>query len=393
MGARIRHGMVLFLAVGILVLSGCRPFPLRELIFITPTPAPSGTGAAVIPAPPPPTFPPIPEGLDEEEQRLIAIYQKVLPSVVNIDVEGVQASVFGSGSGFIYDTQGHIVTNNHVVEEAQEIWVTFYDGTVAKARVVGRDVYSDLAVIRVEAPPELLRPAELGDSSQLRVGQKVVAIGNPFGLRGTMTLGVISALGRALETPTRFQIPDVIQTDAAINPGNSGGPLVDLQGRVVGVNSAIRTDPTVGPANIGIGFAIPVNTVKRVVPQLIRNGRARYPYLGITATGAVSLAELRARGYDVPTTRGVLIQEVPPDGPAARAGLRGGQREVQVRGARILLGGDIITAIDGHPVASFDELVSYLVNHTEVGQTVTLTILRDGREMQVLVTLGERPSP
>ncbi|MFN3928399.1 MAG: S1C family serine protease, partial [Thermoflexus sp.] len=195
-----------------------------------------------------------------------------------------------------------------------------------------------------------------------------------------------------LETPTRFQIPDVIQTDAAINPGNSGGPLVDLQGRVIGVNSAIRTDPNVGTANIGIGFAIPVNTVKRVVPQLIQNGRARYPYLGITSTGAISLAELRARGYDVPTTRGVLIQEVVPNGPAARAGLQGGRREVLVRGVTVLLGGDIITAIDGHPISSFDELVSYLVNRTEVGQTVTLTILRDGQERQVQVTLEERPS-
>ncbi len=391
MGLRIRAGL-LALSLGILALSGCRSLSLRELIFVTPTP---GSGAAVVPAAPPSTPPPIPSGLDEEEQRLIAIYQKVLPSVVNIDVEGVEASLFGSGSGFVYDTQGHIVTNNHVVEDAEEIWVTFYDGTVAKARVVGRDVFSDLAVIRVDVPAELLRPAELGDSDTLRVGQKVVAIGNPFGLRGTMTLGVISALGRALETPTRFQIPDVIQTDAAINPGNSGGPLVDLQGRVIGVNSAIRTDrsATSIPANIGIGFAIPVNTVKRVIPQLIQAGRVRYPYLGITSTGAISLAELRARGYDVPATRGVLIQEVVPNGPAARAGLRGGTREVQVRGASILLGGDIITAIDGHPVSSFDELVSYLVNHTEAGQTVTLTILRDGQEQQVQVTLGERPSP
>ncbi|WP_376790188.1 S1C family serine protease [Thermoflexus sp.] len=391
MSSRIREGLWIFI-VGILALSGCRSFPLRELILVTPTP---GSGnVIVVPAGPSPTPPPIPPGLDEEEQRLIAIYQKILPSVVNIDVEGTEASAFGSGSGFIYDTRGHIVTNNHVVESAEEIWVTFYDGTVAKARVVGRDVFSDLAVIQVDAPSELLRPAELGDSDALRVGQKVVAIGNPFGLRGTMTLGVISALGRALETPTRFQIPDVIQTDAAINPGNSGGPLVDLQGRVIGVNSAIRTDSSATgiPANIGIGFAIPVNTVKRVVPQLIQNGRVRYPYLGITSTGAISLAELRARGYDVPATRGVLIQEVVPDGPAARAGLRGGTREVQIRGARILLGGDIITAIDGHPVSSFDELVSYLVNHTEVDQTVTLTILRDGQEREVRVTLGERPS-
>lgn len=392
MGSRIRKGIWILLA-GIFAWSGCRSLSLRELIFVTPTPA-SG-GAVVVPAGPPPTPPPIPSGLDEEEQRLIAIYQKVLPSVVNIDVEGAEASAFGSGSGFVYDTQGHIVTNNHVVEDAEEIWVTFYDGTVAKARVVGRDVFSDLAVIRVDAPAELLRPVELGDSDTLRVGQKVIAIGNPFGLRGTMTLGVISALGRALETPTRFQIPDVIQTDAAINPGNSGGPLVDLQGRVIGVNSAIRTDSSITgiPANIGIGFAIPVNTVKRVVPQLIQNGRVRYPYLGITSTGAISLAELRARGYDVPATRGVLIQEVVPDSSAARAGLRGGTREVQVRGTRILLGGDIITAINGRPVSSFDELVSYLVNYTEVGQTVTLTILRDGQERQVQVTLGERPSP
>jgi 2-alkenal reductase len=186
----------------------------------------------------------------------------------------------------------------------------------------------------------------------------------------------------------------VIQTDAPINPGNSGGPLVDLEGRVIGVNSAIRTDSDLGiPANIGIGFAVPVNAVKQVVPQLIREGRARYPYLGITAAGNVSLAELRARGYDVPDVRGVLIQEIQPDGPAARAGLRGGTREVRVRGVPVRLGGDIVTAIDGRPVASFDELVSHLVNRTEVGQTVTLTILRDGQERQIRVTLGERPSP
>ena len=382
-----------FWALLVLLAGGCQAFRLRELVFVTPTPATGAAPRPAAPASPAPTLPPLPSGLDEEEQRLVALYQKVLPSVVNIDVEGAEISAFGSGSGFVYDTQGHIVTNNHVVENAQEIWVTFYDGTVTRARVVGRDVYSDLAVIRAETLPEGLRPAELGDSDGLRVGQKVVAIGNPFGLRGTMTLGVISALGRALETPTRFQIPDVIQTDAAINPGNSGGPLVDLQGRVVGVNSAIRTDPNVGPANTGIGFAIPVNTVKRVVPQLIREGRVRYPYLGISSIGSISLAELRARGYDVPATRGVLVQEVLPDGPAGRAGLRGGTREVQVRGVRVLLGGDIITAIDGHPVGSFDELISYLVNHTEVGQTVTLTVLRDGRALSIPVTLGERPAP
>ncbi|MBO9362038.1 MAG: trypsin-like peptidase domain-containing protein [Thermoflexus sp.] len=388
---RWKNGFWLLLGLSVL-LSGCRSLPLRERIFVTPTPRPGG--AVVRSVGPIPTPLPSTSGLDEEEQRLIAIYQKVLPSVVNIDVEGTEVSAFGSGSGFVYDTDGHIVTNNHVVMRAGEIWVTFYDGTVAPARVVGRDVYSDLAVVRVDVPRELLRPVELGDSETLRVGQKVVAIGNPFGLRGTMTLGIISALGRALQTPTRFQIPDVIQTDAPINPGNSGGPLVDLEGRVIGVNSAIRTDSDLGiPANIGIGFAVPVNAVKQVVPQLIREGRARYPYLGITAAGNVSLAELRARGYDVPDVRGVLIQEIQPDGPAARAGLRGGTREVRVRGVPVRLGGDIVTAIDGRPVASFDELVSHLVNRTEVGQTVTLTILRDGQERQIRVTLGERPSP
>lgn len=334
--------------------------------------------------------------VDAQDALLVNLYQRVAPSVVFIKVfskVGGETNQLGSGSGFVLDREGHIVTNNHVVEEADVIQVTFSDGSIARAELLGRDPYSDLAVLKVDVDPERLVPVELGDSSTLQVGQRVVAIGNPFGLEGTMTAGVISALGRTLPTQIGgdekgvYSNPDIIQTDAAVNPGNSGGPLLDMRGRVIGVNSAIRSETAV---NSGIGFAVPVNTLKRVVPDLIKDGRYRYPYLGIVSNNVFTLAEL-AEPLDLPVIHGVLVAEVAPGGPAARAGIRGGDREVTVMGVPVKAGGDIIVAIDGYRLRNFDDLISYLVRETEVGQEVTLTIIRDGKEMDVRVRLGERP--
>jgi S1-C subfamily serine protease len=353
--------------------------------------------AATSTPPSPPTR--VPESLiidaDAEEQLLVNIYERVNPAVVNIDI-AVRAlddlSGVGSGSGFVIDKQGHIVTNNHVVEDADQMRVTFADGIVAEAQLVARDEDSDLAVIKVDVDPDRLVPLELGNSSSLRVGQRVIAIGNPWDLGGTMTVGIVSALGRSL--PGRitadlgfYSIPDLIQTDAAINPGNSGGPLLDSRGRVVGVNTAIRSEDR---SNSGVGFAVPVDIVKRVVPALIDEGRYRYPYLGITANGNVTVAELSTE-LDLPVQHGVLISEVSSGQPAARAGLRGGTDEYNFLGQRVTIGGDIILAIDGYELRDFDDLIAYLVRETSVGQEVVLTILRDGETLQVSLTLGERP--
>ncbi|RMF26928.1 MAG: PDZ domain-containing protein [Chloroflexi bacterium] len=350
--------------------------------------------------PPQPTPTPLPESIyqeiEAEDALLIHIYQRVNPAVVNIDIATRHFSdepiEMGSGSGFVIDKEGHIVTNQHVVAGAEQIEVTFYDGSVAEARIVGQDEDSDLAVLQVDLPPERLVPVELGDSSTLQVGQRVIAIGNPFGLQGTMTTGIISALGRTLpsrisDAGGRYQIPDVIQTDAAINPGNSGGPLLDSRGRVIGVNSAIRSQTG---ANTGIGFAIPVNVVKRIVPQLIAHGRATYAYLGITSDGRFTVAEL-GRYTEMPVDHGVLIAEVAPGGPAAKAGLRGGDRTITVLGSEVRVGGDIIIAIEGRPLRDFDDLIAYLVEETEPGQEVLLTVVRDGETLEIPVTLGERP--
>jgi 2-alkenal reductase len=332
-----------------------------------------------------------------EEAVLINLYERANPAVVNIDISGElegQTTELGSGSGFVLDKQGHIVTNNHVVEGADEIRVTFWDGRVAKADLVGQDPYSDLAVLRVDVQASWLMPLELGDSEQIRVGQRVVAIGNPFGLRGSMSVGIISALGRSLsanvngEGPS-FQNPDIIQTDAAINPGNSGGPLLNLRGQVIGINSAIRTEGLVR-ANSGVGFAVPSNTIRRVVTQLIQKGTVAYPYLGVTVDNRFTLAELAAE-IEMPVDQGVLISTVVKDGPADRAGLRSSTRVVRVRGAKVEIGGDIIIAIDGTRVNTFDEMIIYLTNKTEVGQTVNLTIVRDGKEIQLPLKLTDRP--
>jgi 2-alkenal reductase len=295
----------------------------------------------------------------------------------------------GTGSGFVIDQDGHIVTNNHVVADAEEVQVTFDDGTSVRARVIGTDPDSDLAVLKVDVPASALYPVVMGDSDRLEIGQRAIAIGNPYGLRGTLTTGIISALGRSLPLGResevlgrRFTIPELIQTDAAINPGNSGGPLLDSQGQVIGVNMAYD------PSASGIGFAVPVNTVKRVVPKLITDGHYAYPWLGISGTD-LSLDLVEA--MNLPVQRGAIVSSVTPDSPADKAGLRGSSETVEKSGLELQVGGDVIIAIDGKPVQQFEDIRVYILRNTEVGQEVTLTIIRDGRERSVKVKLGERP--
>lgn len=412
----MRRDVKLFFLIGLLALSllGCNLLALPKLLkqptaTPVPTPKPVRVEVAVTPTPLPPVAV---QEIDAEEQLLINVYKRVNPAVVNIRVvKRMQGFGFefempgfsqgpeeffmpGEGSGFVYDEEGHIVTNNHVVEGAEEIDVTFSDGTIVEAEVIGTDPDSDLAVLKVDLPPEGLQAIELGDSDRLEVGQRVIAIGNPFGLKGTMTTGIISALGRTLPLGRisttiggRFSIPELIQTDAAINPGNSGGPLLDSQGRIIGVNTAI-TSPSGSFA--GVGFAVPVNLVKRVVPELIEEGRYAYPWLGITGT---SLVPKVAEAMDLPVESGALVIEVVKGGPAEGVDLRGGDknRTIEVAGQEVPLGGDVIVAIDGVEVKNMEDLIVYLVRETRVGQEVKLTIVRDGEEMEVEVKLAERP--
>jgi S1-C subfamily serine protease len=320
-----------------------------------------------------------------EEQLLIELYERVSPSVVHIAVMTDGPGEGGTGSGFVLDTEGHIVTNNHVVEDAERIIVRFADDTSAEAKVIGTDPDSDLAVIQVDVSSNLLRPVELGDSDALRVGQRAIAIGNPFGFEQTMTSGIVSALGRVVRQESGFSLPRLIQTDAAINPGNSGGPLLDSGSRVIGVNTLIFSR---SGSNSGVGFAVPVNTVRRVVPSLIATGRYADSWLGITG---MSVTPLLAEALDLPVEQGVLVQVVVDDGPADKAGLQDSDREVEFEGALLDTGGDIIVAIDDAAVQDMDDLIVYLAD-TTVGQTVTLTVLRDGAEQRVKVMLEERPA-
>ena len=338
------------------------------------------------------TSPPILTNPDEtilEDGSLSALYELVLPGVVSIGTD------IGQGSGFVFDNEGHVVTNHHVVEGASTVEVAFSSGFKAYGTVIGSDADADIAVIQVDAPAEQIRPLAIGDSNSLQVGQSVVAIGNPFGLNGTMTLGIISGLGRtqpAHESPGGgfFSTADVIQTDAAINPGNSGGPLFNLNGEVVGVNQSIRTtniDATTGNAvNSGVGFSISINLVKRVVPGLIRDGKYEYPYLGLSSS-ELGLAEMEALGMN--TYTGAYVISVVPGGPADEAGIRAGETTTSITGLNA--GGDLITAMDGQPIASFDELLSFLVTNKSPGDTVVLTVLRDGQPVDITVTLGTRP--
>jgi 2-alkenal reductase len=338
------------------------------------------------------------------EGDLVSLYQSVNPGVVTIwtylseGSQPVDTAPTGQGSGFVIDGEGHIVTNQHVITDATEIEVNFSSGWKGWAELVGTDPDSDLAILKVDAPASELYPLPLGDSDQVRVGEFVVAIGNPFGLSGTMTVGIVSAKGRTLfsENPAPggafFSAGDIIQSDAAINPGNSGGPLINLRGEVIGVNRAIRTETftvTGGAANSGVGFAIPINIVRRVAPSIIETGSYDYPYLGISSLNEESwnLRTIEALGFPSDAL-GAYVTCVTPDSPADQAGVVGAGVCSDIGLQR---GGDLIIAIDDLPVRQFSDLLSYLINHTQVDQVVTLTVLRDGVELSLPLTLGARP--
>jgi S1-C subfamily serine protease len=377
----------LWFVLGLLAMSGLA-CGFSDFAASLETPSPSASTAAPIQVVvvSTPTLAPLEYSsqIDVEEARIVDVAARVSPAVVCVTA----VDQFGSciGSGFVIDREGHVVTNNHVATADPNLLVTLADEHSVPAAVVGADPGSDLAVLQIDVPVEELTIVELGDSASLRVGQRAIAIGNPFGLERTVTSGIISSLGRTLSRDdSEFQLAQVIQTDAAINPGNSGGPLLDSQGRVIGVNTAIRSSSGV---NSGVGFAIPVNIVKRVVPELISYGQYRHTWLGVEGR---TLSPEMVSAMDLPVENGVLISNAVPGGPASQAGLRGGSREVNVSGIPMSAGGDIIVAIDGVTVKRFEDLVNYLASYTSVGDTIVVKIVRDGKEMEVNVTLNERP--
>jgi S1-C subfamily serine protease len=311
------------------------------------------------------------------------IYNQIKPSVVLIQTE------IGLGSGFVYDNEGRIVTNYHVIEGADTIQVTFLDGNIAEASKVGGDPYSDLAVIKVNPQVTALHPVVLGKSSILTVGEPVASIGNPFGLSDTITSGIVSALGRTLETLGGYMIIDVIQVDAAINPGNSGGPLVNLKGQVVGVNTAIVAEEE-EKTFLGIGFAIPSDTIEREIDDLIENGVYKHPWIGIAG---VDINIAIAQYIDLEKPQGVLIIEVTDGSPADLAGLQGGDESVTIDGQEILVGGDVIVKVDDQPVRKLNDLVVYMERNKRPGEEVNLTIIRNGSQINIQLKLGERPLP
>lgn len=309
------------------------------------------------------------------------IYDQLKDSVVLVQTN------LGLGSGFVYDMKGHIITNHHVIKDADTIEVTFIDGNITSANVVGMDIYSDIAVIKVDPEVTTLHPVVLGSSSELTVGEPVAAMGNPFGLSDTLTAGIVSSVERTMEAAENYVIIDIIQIDAAVNPGNSGGPLVNVKGQVVGVNTAIQSETG---TFAGIGFAIPSDTVKREIDDLIETGTYKHPWLGVSARD-VNIAIADAIGLEKP--QGVLIVDVTEGSPADQAGLRGGDQNVTLDGQVITVGGDVITGIDGLPTRRMADLVVYMERHTSPGDSVVFEIVRDGEERSVEVTLGERPLP
>jgi 2-alkenal reductase len=397
---RVNIFVVSILLTILLVFAGCTSNSLSGV------PVTSSTLSAITQAvSPPPSI----ASLAGVEATLEYIYTQVNPSVVNISVLQKQTTVSTQipgfsfsdpqspqlqysevlGSGFVWDSAGDIVTNNHVVANADNISITFYDGTIVPGKVVGTDSDSDLAVVKVDMPTDQIKPVQMADSSQLKVGQLAIAIGNPFGLQGTMTVGFVSSLGRVLSANENavgaaYSIPDIIQTDAALNPGNSGGVLLD---EVIGVTSSIAT--TSG-SSAGVGFAIPSAIVQQVVPALINTGHYDHPYLGLVL---VSLNPDISAAMNLPSNqRGALVETVTAGGPADKAGFQGSQKKVTINGQQLPVGGDVIIAYNSQTVKSSDDLVTFLARSGSVGQTVTLTVLRGGQQIKLQVTLGARPS-
>lgn len=390
----LRHGWII---VFLLVLISCNQTfqePITPTLQDTPaspaTTAPAATAEPIIiVATPTPLGDDVLAPIDVEEQLVTNLYDRVGPSVVHITAKVVTVDFFfgpmpseGTGSGFVYDDQGHIVTNNHVVEGADTIEVKFSDDIEVPARVIGVDPQNDLAILEIESLPYGFQPLTLGSSADLRVGQRAIAIGNPFGLDRTLTTGVVSALGRPLSEQNGNVIFDVIQTDAAINPGNSGGPLLNSRGEVIGINTAIQENAQ------GIGFAVPVNTLKRIVPVLLDKGTYPHPWTGLLG---YSITSDLAQRLNLPVEEGILVAQLYRGGPADAAGIHGAGQEVIIGNRRYLIGGDIITAVNGQPVKDWTGLTEYLELQTAVNDVITLSLIRQGQNFETRLTLVAQP--
>jgi S1-C subfamily serine protease len=340
--------------------------------------------------------------LEEGSLTIAEIYRRTAPGVVrvtsiatvsNLDpfdpfappLEGEQP--LGTGSGFVIDTEGHILTNYHVVQGAEEVHVAFSDREPVVAQVVGTDPSTDIALLKVDLPARALTPLPLGSSDEVQVGDDVVAIGNPFGLDRTVTKGIVSALQREILAPNRYEIDEVIQTDAAINPGNSGGPLLNARGEVIGINSQIETG-NISSGNVGVGFAVPIDTVREITSQLMETGKVERAYLGVSMQ---TIDEELTDSFRLPSEEGVLVARVEPGSPADRAGLQGGDDQVIVNGETYVLGGDVITAVDGQPVTTLEELRDEILSH-KPGDTIELEVNRDGTPQTITVELGRQPT-
>lgn len=319
---------------------------------------------------------------------LVDIFEKSEPGVVRVNVQRgeTESATGGVGSGFVFDKKGHIITNQHVIKNANKVVVTFLDGRSYNADVIGTDEYTDIAVIKVNADLVLLNPLSIGDSSNLKVGEGIAAIGNPFGLSGSMTSGIVSQLGRLLPSGSGYQIPDVIQTDAAINPGNSGGPLLNMRGEIVGINTAIQS--ATGEFT-GVGFAIPSQTVAKIVPTLIEEGEYKHPWIGIAGR---DIDPDMANALNLKDAVGFLVITVVEDGPAYNAGLIGSNSTKMIDGVNYPVGGDVILAVDGNEVRKIDDILIHLQRVKSVGDEMVLEILRDGRTTNVKIILDERPN-
>jgi len=319
---------------------------------------------------------------------LIEIFENSEAGVVRVNIQRTEESITsaGLGSGFVFDKKGHIITNAHVVKDAKKVVITFLDGRSYNAEIIGVDTFTDIAVIKVNAGLSLLHPLSLGDSSNLRVGEPVAAIGNPFGLSGSMTSGIVSQLGRLLPSGAGYSIPDVIQTDAAINPGNSGGPLLNMRGEIVGINTAIQS--ATGEF-AGVGFAIPSQTLAKIVPSLIKNGEYKHPWIGISGR---DIGPDLAKVLKLNDALGFLVVTVIPDSPASRAGLQGSENTVEMDGIQYIVGGDIILSVDGLEVRKISDILIHLQRAKSVGDEMVLEIIRDGRTTNFTIILGERPN-
>jgi len=322
------------------------------------------------------------------ELSLIDIFEKSEPGVVRVNVQRTEQAngTSGIGSGFVFDKNGHIITNSHVVKNAKKVVVTFLDGRSYNADLIGYDEFTDIGVIKVNADLSLLHPLSLGDSSNLKVGESIAAIGNPFGLSGSMTAGIVSQLGRLLPSGSGYSIPDVIQTDAAINPGNSGGPLLNMRGEIVGINTAIQS--TTGEFT-GVGFAVPSQTIAKIVPKLIQDGTYHHPWIGITGR---DIEPDLAKVLNLNDAVGFLIVSVIENSPADKAGLHGSNETVNIDGLNYQIGGDIILSVDGKQVRKIDDILIHLQRAKSVGDEMVLEILRDGRTTNITINLEERPN-